>query len=418
MAVKSALMTTAYQTTKTGPNTGKVFGGPFDFGAGHVDPLAALQPGLVLLSQPEDWDRFTCGALEEDSKMSNLCPECMQEPDLCNPRNLNMPAIAVARLAAATTVRRRFTSVLSGPATFNASSIINPPGFEITVTPSFFNLEPAASISVQISVRHVGEGGQMVYDQYKDGAITWTSGGGGGTAVRLPVVVRAVKPALLASPQQVTLPKSRVATMQYPVTPGFSGTLSATVLGLQPARVRNGTAKELMPEDLDNWDSIPSVTLSLPALSQWRYVRIATFDEDYAAGTDLDLVVVDQKGNFIDWSVNIDSSQEEINLVNTTDTKVTVYVVGWIVPSGVTPFKLYTWTLTQPSPASSNTLWKPTANRPRAVAPGDTVDISLTFNSRLLSPTMKWLGAVLYAIKRFNHTQIETLPQRSLIYMP
>jgi len=48
MAVKSAIMTTAYQTTKTGKNPGQAFGNPFDYGAGHVDATAALNPGLVL----------------------------------------------------------------------------------------------------------------------------------------------------------------------------------------------------------------------------------------------------------------------------------------------------------------------------------------------------------------------------------
>lgn len=54
------MMTSAYQTTRTG-NTGQVFGDPFDFGSGHVDPLKALNPGLVFDSKFEDWQNFLCG---------------------------------------------------------------------------------------------------------------------------------------------------------------------------------------------------------------------------------------------------------------------------------------------------------------------------------------------------------------------
>jgi hypothetical protein len=56
----AALMTTAYQTTRTG-NAGQEFGDPFDFGAGHVDPVKALNPGLVFDSKFKDWRLFLCG---------------------------------------------------------------------------------------------------------------------------------------------------------------------------------------------------------------------------------------------------------------------------------------------------------------------------------------------------------------------
>lgn len=59
MAIKSAIMTTAYQTTRTGA-TGQRFGTPLLHGAGHVDPEKALNPGLVFDSTFKDWQRFLC----------------------------------------------------------------------------------------------------------------------------------------------------------------------------------------------------------------------------------------------------------------------------------------------------------------------------------------------------------------------
>lgn len=63
-AIKSALMTTAYTAYKTGEKITDVATGepatPFDYGAGHVDPVAALDPGLVYDATVEDYLGFLC----------------------------------------------------------------------------------------------------------------------------------------------------------------------------------------------------------------------------------------------------------------------------------------------------------------------------------------------------------------------
>ncbi|CAK7347457.1 unnamed protein product [Dovyalis caffra] len=63
-AIKSALMTTAYATYKNGKNILDVATGqpstPFDFGAGHVNPVAALDPGLVYDATVDDYISFFC----------------------------------------------------------------------------------------------------------------------------------------------------------------------------------------------------------------------------------------------------------------------------------------------------------------------------------------------------------------------
>lgn len=63
-AIKSALMTTAYSKYTTGETIKDVSTGssatPFDYGAGHVDPVAALDPGLVYDLAVEDYLSFLC----------------------------------------------------------------------------------------------------------------------------------------------------------------------------------------------------------------------------------------------------------------------------------------------------------------------------------------------------------------------
>ncbi|KAH1097001.1 hypothetical protein J1N35_013922 [Gossypium stocksii] len=63
-AIKSALMTTAYSTYPNGEKIKDVATGgpatPFDYGAGHVDPIAALDPGLVYDTTIDDYLGFLC----------------------------------------------------------------------------------------------------------------------------------------------------------------------------------------------------------------------------------------------------------------------------------------------------------------------------------------------------------------------
>ncbi|KAF8404920.1 hypothetical protein HHK36_009815 [Tetracentron sinense] len=65
-AIRSALMTTAYTAYKSGEKiidlaTGKP-STPFDHGAGHVDPVAALDPGLVYDIAINDYLSFLCAS--------------------------------------------------------------------------------------------------------------------------------------------------------------------------------------------------------------------------------------------------------------------------------------------------------------------------------------------------------------------
>ncbi|KAI9118029.1 hypothetical protein K1719_010361 [Acacia pycnantha] len=63
-AIRSALMTTAYRSYKNGETMQDVATGqaasPFDYGAGHVDPVAALNPGLVYDATVDDYLDFLC----------------------------------------------------------------------------------------------------------------------------------------------------------------------------------------------------------------------------------------------------------------------------------------------------------------------------------------------------------------------
>lgn len=99
-AIKSALMTTAYIHDNThnllldASNAG--LSGPYDHGAGHINPSKALDPGLVYDIGPQDYYDFLCTQgltttqLMVFAKFSNR--SCHHS--LANPGDLNYPAIS------------------------------------------------------------------------------------------------------------------------------------------------------------------------------------------------------------------------------------------------------------------------------------------------------------------------------------
>ncbi|KAL5988155.1 hypothetical protein ACLOJK_035918 [Asimina triloba] len=100
-AIRSALMTTAYGAYKDGETLKDVATGkpstPFDMGAGHVDPLKALDPGLVYDATVDDYLDFLCALNYTPSQISILAKRSYT----CDARkkyavgDLNYPSFAV-----------------------------------------------------------------------------------------------------------------------------------------------------------------------------------------------------------------------------------------------------------------------------------------------------------------------------------
>lgn len=102
-AIKSALMTTAYNLDNAGHNIGDLATGeeasPFIHGSGHVSPNRALNPGLVYDIEPHDYISFLCSIGYSPRRISvftrepvgpNVCTE-----KLASPGDLNYPSFSV-----------------------------------------------------------------------------------------------------------------------------------------------------------------------------------------------------------------------------------------------------------------------------------------------------------------------------------
>ena len=367
MAIKSALMTTAYQTTKSG--TPGVFGSPFSFGAGHVDINKAVNPGLVFDSGFGDWLGFLCGTQLPASFCTNAGVPVL------NPSNLNVASIAIGSMAGAQTVTRKLTNVSGQRATFTAatSGLV---GTTVITSPASFTLNPGASQVVQVSFSNVS----APLNTFRDGAIVWTSDKG--HTVRIPTVV---KPVALGAPATVS---GTGSGLSYSVAFGYTGAFSATMRGLVAAAVTSGTVTQDPDQTFNPADTAGTVAIQVTIPAGTTYARFALFDADVAAGSDIDLYVYNSGGAQVGSSGG-GTAAEEVNLSNPAAGTYTVYVHGWSLPSGSSPFKLHAWAL---GGADAGNV---TISAPAAATAGTTGTITLT-PSAALAPG-KYLGSVVYS---------------------
>ncbi|KAI3960999.1 hypothetical protein MKW92_048139 [Papaver armeniacum] len=140
-AIKSAIMTTANAMDNTNEpildSSGDFLATPWNYGSGHVNPTAALDPGLVYEYDSNDMIEFLCattGANPTKIEMLTGSEITCSDP-LIPVYNLNYPSIGVAHINGEVSVIRTVTYVGRGPATFKAFTQ-DPSGVKVAVKPN------------------------------------------------------------------------------------------------------------------------------------------------------------------------------------------------------------------------------------------------------------------------------------------
>lgn len=197
--IKSALMTTAYSVDTAGGtikdlSTGKE-SNPFVFGAGHVDPNRALNPGLVYDINTKDYIAFLCSIGYSAKRIAVFVKD--PTSDICSttfstPGNLNYPSFAVVFKSStdAVTYKRVVKNVGGSKDAVYEVKVTAPDSVEISVSPSKLVFSEAESIlSYEVTFSSVALGGVGVKGQ-EFGSIEWSDGE---HLVRSPVAVRWVQ---------------------------------------------------------------------------------------------------------------------------------------------------------------------------------------------------------------------------------
>ena len=360
MMIKSALMTTAYDVLD-GPNTNPLV--IFRQGAGHVRPNSAADPGLVFDSGFSDWLSFIC-AVQPGGGCTGVTP--------IDPSNLNMASIAIGDIAGVQTVTRRVTNVGQVDESYTAS-YTGLVGMTVAL-PGAIAVPRGATRSFNVTFTSAG----AAPNAYVGGQITFT--GNRGHVVRVPVVIR---PVALAAPAQVSA--------SYSVTFGYNGPFTATPRGLIPSIITPGTVTQDPDQIFDPSDSTGTIAIPVTIPAGSTYVRYSLFDADVAPGSDMDLYVY--QGATLVGASSSGTSAEEVNFTFASPTaspiNLTVYVHGWGLPAGASPFALHAWSL---GTAAAGNM---TVSAPATATVGATGAINLSFSG--LTVGTRYLGSIVYA---------------------
>jgi subtilisin family serine protease len=185
-AIKSALMTTAYNLDNSGEIIKDLATGeestPFVRGAGHVDPNKALDPGLVYDSSIADYTAFLCSIGYVSTQISvftrdGSTTDCSAVA-LARPGDLNYPAFSVvfSSYTDVVTYHRTVTNVGSSSTAVYEVSVSNPTGVNVTVVPSTLVFSTVGeSLSYEIIFIGIADP-VIITESYAFGSITWTDG--------------------------------------------------------------------------------------------------------------------------------------------------------------------------------------------------------------------------------------------------
>lgn len=165
--------------------------GPFDIGAGHINPLKAMDPGLVYDMNASDYILFLCNSGYTKAQIENIITVSPGITASCPPRSgghktnadLNYPSITVSNLESTVTIKRTVRNVSQKRTAIYYASIVSPQGVEVVVWPrvlffSYFREE--ISYYVTLKPQKESEG------RYDFGEIVWYDGF---HCVRSPLVV-------------------------------------------------------------------------------------------------------------------------------------------------------------------------------------------------------------------------------------
>ncbi|KAL6986596.1 Subtilisin-like protease SBT5.3 [Sarracenia purpurea var. burkii] len=188
-AIKSAIMTTA--TTQDNinepiTNASIMKATPFNYGAGHVQPNRAMDPGLVYDLTPRDYLKFLCAIGYNQTIIALFSGGPYKCPKHISLLDFNYPSITVPKLNGSMTVTRAVTNVGS-PGTYNVG-VKNPAGISVSVEPSSLNFEKVGekkTFKVTLKVEEAKRAKDYVFGQ-----LTWSDGNK--HYVRSPIVVKAI----------------------------------------------------------------------------------------------------------------------------------------------------------------------------------------------------------------------------------
>ncbi|KAL1213989.1 Subtilisin-like protease SBT4.13 [Cardamine amara subsp. amara] len=191
--IQSAIMTTAWLVNATDKILGRT-STEFGYGAGHVNPIAALNPGLVYELEKADHIAFLCGMNYTSDVLKVISGEnvtCSEKNETL-PRNLNYPSMTYMYLDSDTdsnftvTFDRTLTNVGTPSSTYKSTVVAGYGSkLSVSVTPSVLSFK---TVNEKQSFRVTVIGGNLDEQVPSSANLIWSDGTHN---VRSPIVVYA-----------------------------------------------------------------------------------------------------------------------------------------------------------------------------------------------------------------------------------
>ena len=377
-AIKSALMTTARQDLTAGLRDAN----PFEFGAGHIVPNSAVDPGLVYDVSNDEYDAFACGNATP-AVATERCEELAAAGFSFAGPDLNQPSISVANLINSRTVRRRVTNVSDEAGVYSAS-VTAPSDISIAVSPDALSLGPGESATFDVTMNFLSG----PRDLWRFGSLTWSSEN---HDVYSPI---AVKPASVLAPAQITS-SGGTGSLSFPVEFGYAGSYTPRVHGLNLPLIVDGFVDNDPTKTFSfrSNNGVTQHTISVPA--DQLYIRFSLFDALTDGDDDLDMYVYYCGADGASCTQLGESgqptSEEEFNVFRPAAGLYAVLVHGFAtdeVSGGPgANYQLLAWSI-----GDIDDKGNMNASGPAFVNPGTTADVTVDWTG-LLSNTI-YLGAI------------------------
>ncbi|KAM6552504.1 hypothetical protein CsatB_013266 [Cannabis sativa] len=186
-AIRSAIMTSA----RTRDNSNQPMldstlekATPFAYGAGHIHPNRAMNPGLVYDLNTDDYLNFLCARGYNESVLRVFSHNPYKCPKSTSLLNFNYPSITVARVGSRSVIVTRKVKNVGTPGTYKAFLRV-PAGFSAYVKPEvlkFSKVGEEKSFEIVLKAKVVGKPKDYVFGELK-----WSDGKHN---VRSPIVVK------------------------------------------------------------------------------------------------------------------------------------------------------------------------------------------------------------------------------------
>jgi subtilisin family serine protease len=373
-AIKSALMTSARQDVLK--EDGVTPADPFDYGAGHVDPNKAVDPGLVYDADQFDYLAASCGTVSP-----------LITPDDCSlleaagfsldPADLNLPSIGVGELPGSKTIKRKVTNVAKRGSGLYAVSVEAPDGFTVQVSPDRLFLHPGQTAEYEVTITNE----TAPAGEWRFGSLTWTEARKG-YKVRSPIAVNAVA---ISAPGSVTGAGS-AGTAQFDLTFGYTGAYTAQVHGLNDPFIIDRASVET--------SAFRAFLYRIP--ENFALARFELYDEYTSGEDDLDLDVLYCptifEDNTCESRVGISggaTSRERVDALFPKAGYYLVYVDGFATETGVSDFALFVSGF-----GVNNVVGNLQVSAPTTATSGSTATLTIDWAGLSTGAGAKQLGAI------------------------